>query len=131
MMVMVKLIMGDNFMEKVTNSNANSNAKKVEKMYINSVDELDQFLHDKTIQQMKGVKKFDFKEVVIGDEVRGMDEKILFDLLLMKIVHRMLNDSELNNNFQFSVPTPSPSKRNLNAYKNIMSLLVDKDATIQ
>jgi len=131
MMVMVKLIMGDNFMEKVTNSNVNSNAKKVEKMYINSIDELDQFLHDKTIEQMKGVKKFDFKEIVIGDEVRGMDEKILFDLLLMKIVHRMLNDSELSNNFQFSVPTPSPSKRNLNAYKNIMSLLVDKDATIQ
>jgi len=128
---MVKLIMGDNFMEKVTNSNVNSNAKKVEKMYINSIDELDQFLHDKTIEQMKGVKKFDFKEIVIGDEVRGMDEKILFDLLLMKIVHRMLNDSELSNNFQFSVPTPSPSKRNLNAYKNIMSLLVDKDATIQ
>lgn len=102
-----------------------SNDNKEKYLYINTVDELDQYLHDRTMEVISSLKDqgtIPEKEIVIlSDTIYEIGEDNLFEILMMKAMDRALNDPELKIN--------SDRKDVRDIQNNINSLFVDEKAT--
>lgn len=97
-------------------------------VYINTVDEYDQFLHEQTMRiieiRKKGENSVPNIYVKINDEILNMDQDHLYELLMMKSIDRALTDPDIAHN------TGKSKEDNQERIKSIMSLFKGDKATV-
>jgi hypothetical protein len=119
-------------MKKISNKlfNHKNDTKEtdIETVYIDSVEELDQCLTDMTLQQMaadqSGSKPPPKKKIVLNKKIWEMGADNLFEIMMMKMMDRVMNDKRINN------IKPKYIEGDIETGKRIISLFKDENETV-
>jgi DNA modification methylase len=97
-----------------------------DKIYIKSIDELDQYLHESVMAEMKGIQKSEKVHLILNPNIYNIGIENLFDILMMKSMHRCMNDPEFQKYSKKEIPNDNRSTEE----NGILSILTDDKSTL-
>lgn len=110
-----------NFIKRLFNFRKDNKDSDKDTVYINTVDELDQYLHDITMKRMledeNGSTPSPLKKAVFSQELTNMNVDNLFDTIMMKTMDRAMQQK-------------NDSPGDIETGKRIVSLLKDDGSTV-
>jgi hypothetical protein len=119
-------------MKKISNKlfNHKNDTKEtdIETVYIDSVEELDHYLHDMSLQQMaahhSGSTPPPKKKIIVNKKIWDMGADNLFESMMMKMMNRAMNDKGIND------INPKDIEGDIETAQNILSLFKDENAIV-
>lgn len=117
-----------NFFNKKSDSIEDNDMKNedIKTVYINTVDELDQFFHDRVMLEMKGLKKPEKVNIILKPDIYKMGTENLFDIMMMKSMQRCMTDTDLMKDSKKEIQNNNRS----NSENGILSLVTNDKSTI-